>query len=234
MAALEKLKVDDLAAYESATVAMGLSLGEYSALCFAGAFSFEDGVKITKIRGEAMQAASDASSSGMVAVIGLSSDEVMKLCKAASEKSGKHIEIANYLSNGNYAISGAKEACDVAREIAPEFKARMTVPLAVAGAFHTKFMEPAVERLKKALSEINIKSPRIPVISNVDGQPHFDPQEIREILAKQVTSPVQWENIMTQLLQSSDFTKAYEIGPGTVCKGLVKRYGKYEVISVTA
>merc|ERR1719384_1880097 len=141
MAAVEKLKQEQgQEALDAATCAMGLSLGEYSALCFADAISFADGVKITKARGEAMQAASDAVETGMVSVIGLEKEKVGELCEAASEKSGKPIRIANYLCNGNYAVSGASEACDVVAEIAkPEFKARMTVKLAVAGAFHTDF-----------------------------------------------------------------------------------------------
>lgn len=139
MAAVEKLRQQEgQAAVDAATVAMGLSLGEYSALCFAGALSFADGVKITKARGEAMQAASDAVDTGMVSVIGLDSAKVKELCAAASEKSGEKIQIANFLCNGNYAVSGASKACDVVAEIAkPDFKARMTVKLAVAGAFHT-------------------------------------------------------------------------------------------------
>jgi [acyl-carrier-protein] S-malonyltransferase len=235
MAALEKLKVEDPAAVDTCTVAMGLSLGEYSALCFAGAFSFEDGVKLTKARGEAMQAAADASSSGMVAVIGLDIPTVEKICAEATAKSGKPVSIANYLVDGNYAVSGAKEACQAVQEIAPTMGARMAVPLAVAGAFHTSFMEPAVERLKKVLAEVDIKTPRIPVISNVDAKPHYDPQEIRDILAKQVTNPVQWETIITTMVKSPDFQKAYELGPGTVCRGIVKRFGKkLEVVNVQA
>jgi len=107
--------------------------------------------------------------------------------------------------------------------------------LAVAGAFHTAFMQPAVPRLTEVLASVNIQTPRIPVVSNVDGKAHSDPQEIRDILAKQVTYPVQWETIMTNLLKSPEFVKAYEVGPGTVCKGIVKRFNKkLEVISVTA
>jgi [acyl-carrier-protein] S-malonyltransferase len=131
MAALEKLKIENPDAINSCTVAMGLSLGEYSALCFAGVFSFEDGVKLTKARGEAMQAAADASKSGMVAIIGLPVKTVEDICSDAAEKSGKPIQIANYLVDGNYAISGAIEACEVAKEIAPAMGARMAVPLAV-------------------------------------------------------------------------------------------------------
>ena len=208
-------------------------LGEYSALCFAGAFSFEDGVKLTKARGEAMQAASDAASSGMVAIVGLDSATVQKLCDAAVEKSGKPVSIANYLVDGNYAISGAKEACEAAQSLAKSFGCRMAVPLAVAGAFHTNFMQPAVPRLEKVLAEVTINRPRIPVVSNVDARPHFEADDIRKILAQQVTSPVQWESIMKEMLNSPAFTKSYEVGPGTVCRGIVKRFGKkYEVINV--
>ena len=173
-----------------------------------------------------MQAAADASSSGMVAIIGLDIASVEKICAKAAEMSGKPISIANYLVDGNYAISGAMEACDAAKEIAPEMGARMALKLAVAGAFHTSFMEPAVSKLQKVLSEINIVSPRIPVISNVDAKPHYDPQEIREILAKQVTNPVQWETIITAMVKAPEFDQAYELGPGTVCRGIVKRFGK--------
>merc|ERR1719253_548602 len=146
MAAVEKLKQEQgQEALDAATCAMGLSLGEYSALCFAGAISFADRVKITKARGEAMQAASDAVETGMVSVIGLDKEKVGELCGMASEKSGEEIQIANYLCNGNYAVSGSSKACEAVAELAkPEFKARMTVKLAVAGAFHTDFMAPAV------------------------------------------------------------------------------------------
>jgi [acyl-carrier-protein] S-malonyltransferase len=189
MAAVEKLRQEEgQAAVDAATCAMGLSLGEYSALCFADAISFADGVKITKARGEAMQAASDAVDTGMVSVIGLDKEKVAELCAAASEKSGKNIQIANFLCSGNYAVSGASEACAVVSEIAkPEFKARMTVKLAVAGAFHTEFMKPAVAALEEVLSGVEIKKPRIPVISNVDAKPHSDPDTIKKLLATQVS-----------------------------------------------
>lgn len=227
MAAVEKLKQEaGPEAIEEATCAMGLSLGEYSALCFAGAMSFADGVKITKARGEAMQAAADAVDSGMVSVIGLQSDKVAELCEVASERSGEKVQIANFLCKGNYAVSGASAACDTLAEIAkPEFKARMTVKLAVAGAFHTDFMAPAVSSLEDVLKEVEIKKPRIPVISNVDAKPHSDPDTIKKLLATQVTSPVLWENTM-DLMLSKDFGKAYELGPGKVTSGILKRFSK--------
>merc|ERR1719253_706196 len=227
MAAVEKLRQEEgQEAVDAATCAMGLSLGEYSALCFADAISFADGVKVTKARGEAMQAASDAVDSGMVSVIGLSKDKVDELCAAASEQSGEKVQIANLLCNGNYAISGAMKACDKACEIAkPEFKARMTVKLAVAGAFHTDFMAPAVSSLEEVLEGVEIKKPRIPVISNVDAKPHSDPETIKGLLAKQVTSPVLWENSMASMLESG-FERAVELGPGKVTTGVLKRVDK--------
>jgi [acyl-carrier-protein] S-malonyltransferase len=227
MAAVEKLRQEQgQDAVDAATCAMGLSLGEYSALCFADAISFADGVKITKARGEAMQAASDAVDSGMVSVIGLPKDKVAELCVMASEKSGESIQIANYLCNGNYAVSGGSKACDAVAELAkPEFKARMTVKLAVAGAFHTDYMKPAVAALEEVLAGIKISKPRIPVISNVDAKPHSDPDTIKKLLATQVTSPVLWENTMDSML-SSGFERAVELGPGKVTAGILKRTDK--------
>ncbi|CAM9422246.1 unnamed protein product, partial [Chrysoparadoxa australica] len=217
MAAVEKMRQEmGDEAVDAATSAMGLSLGEYSALCFAGALSFEDGVKVTKARGEAMQAASDATDGGMVSVIGLSADKVDEVCKAAAEQSGQPIALANYLCNGNYAVSGAKGACDVLEKIAkPDFKARMTVRLAVAGAFHTDFMAAAVDKLGEVLDTIEIKKPRIPVVSNVDAEPHSDPAVIKELLKKQVTNPVLWEKSVGNALEKG-FEQGYECGPGKV------------------
>merc|ERR1719163_1167616 len=162
MAAVEKLRASEggAATIDAANMCMGLSLGEYTALAFAGAISFEDGVKITKARGEAMQAASEAATSGMCSVIGLDSEKVTELCKAASEQSGSQIQIANYLCNGNYACSGSMDAVEKVMEMAkPDFSARMAVKLSVAGAFHTDFMAPAVSKLEEVLKEVTVSKP---------------------------------------------------------------------------
>lgn len=227
MAAVEKLRQEKGdAALDDATCAMGLSLGEYSALCFAGALSFEDGVKVTKARGEAMQAASDATDGSMVSVIGLKAENVQDICDAAAKQSGEPVQVANFLCNGNYAVSGASKACDVVEQIAkPDFKARMTVRLAVAGAFHTNFMEAAVDKLGVVLSSIDLKKPRIPVISNVDAKPHSDPSVIKDILKKQVTNPVQFEQSLSNVM-SKGFEYGYECGPGKVVAGILKRVDK--------
>ncbi|KAK2386664.1 malonyl CoA-acyl carrier protein transacylase [Trifolium repens] len=212
---------------DSVDVTCGLSLGEYTALAFAGAFSFEDGLKLVKLRGEAMQDASDAVKSAMVSVVGLDSEKVQQLCDAANQEvpESEKVQIANYLCPGNYAVSGGLKGIEAVEAKAKSFKARMTVRLAVAGAFHTSFMEPAVSRLEAALLSTDIRTPRIPVISNVNAQPHTDPDTIKKILARQVTSPVQWETTVKTLL-SKGLKKGYELGPGKVIAGIVKRMDK--------
>lgn len=216
---------------DTVDVTCGLSLGEYTALAFAGAFSFEDGLKLVKLRGEAMQDAADAAKSAMVSIIGLDSEKVQKLCDAANEEvdEANRVQIANFLCTGNYAVSGGLKGVEVVEAKAKSFKARMTVRLAVAGAFHTSFMNPAVSRLEDALGATEIRTPRIPVISNVDAQPHADPDTINKILARQVTSPVQWETTVKTLL-TKGLKKSYELGPGKVIAGIMKRMDKGAVI----
>ncbi|XP_065847802.1 uncharacterized protein [Euphorbia lathyris] len=229
LAAIELLRARDggQQIIDSVDVTCGLSLGEYTALAFAGAFSFEDGLKLVKLRGEAMQKAADAAEGAMVSIIGLDSDKVQQLCDAANEEVDEvdRVQIANYLCPGNYAVSGGLKGIEAVQAKAKSFKARMAVRLAVAGAFHTSYMEPAVSRLEAALAATEIKSPRIPVISNVDAQPHADPATIKKILARQVTSPVQWETTVKTLLDKG-LEKSYELGPGKVIAGIVKRMNK--------
>eukprot|EP01018_Ginkgo_biloba_P000031 Gb_00116 [translate_table: standard] len=229
LAAVEVLRARDGGQdiIDSVDVVCGLSLGEYTALAFSGAFSFEDGLKLVKLRGEAMQEASDAAQGAMVSVIGLDADKVQMLCDAANEEvdEEERVQIANYLCPGNYAVSGGLKGVEAVQAKAKSFKARMAVRLAVAGAFHTRFMEPAVSRLEAALAAMEIKTPRIPVISNVDAQPHSDHATIKKILARQVTSPVQWETTLKTLL-GKGLKNSYELGPGKVIAGIIKRIDK--------
>ncbi|XP_020108004.1 malonyl-CoA-acyl carrier protein transacylase, mitochondrial [Ananas comosus] len=229
LAAVEVLRARDggQEIIDSVDVTCGLSLGEYTALAFADAFSFEDGLKLVKLRGEAMQDAADAAGSAMVSVIGLDSEKVQLLCDAANEEVDEEnkVQIANFLCPGNYAVSGGVKGIEAVEAKAKSFKARMTVRLAVAGAFHTSFMEPAVSRLEAALASTEIRTPKIPVISNVDAQAHSDPDTIKKILARQVTSPVQWELTVKTLL-GKGLKKSYELGPGKVIAGILKRMDK--------
>lgn len=220
LAALEQLRQQSPDVAASCEAAAGLSLGEYTALVFAGVLDFESGLRLVQQRGQAMQDAADATPSGMVSILGLERDAVEKLCEQA--RGGEILQIANFLCPGNLAISGHKAACQRATEMAAGAGAMKALPLAVAGAFHTPIMQPAVARLEAALAEAPLQKPRIPVISNVDAASHENPEEIRRLLAKQVVSPVRWEDSMRALLDQG-FDRFYEVGPGRVLRGLLKR-----------
>jgi [acyl-carrier-protein] S-malonyltransferase len=155
------------------------------------------------------------------------------LCREARQD-GEILKVANRLCPGNIAISGHVSACERAAELAPSLGAMKAVPLAVAGAFHTELMQSAVDKLEQALNQVTMRPPRIPVISNVDARPHHDPEEIRSLLKQQVVSQVLWEDSMRYLLQEGT-NHFYEIGPGRVLRGLLKRIDrKAPCDSVTA
>ncbi len=221
LAALEMLRADTPEVAESCAVTAGLSLGEYTALVFAGALSFEDGLKVVQQRGRAMQDASDATSSGMVSLLLMDREQVEELVEQAS--SAGQIQIANYLCPGNIAVSGTTAACERITELAEAAGGR-AVRLSVSGAFHTSLMRPADERLAEALADVSITDPRIPVISNVDAVSH-NADEIRDVLVRQVVSPVMWEESVRSMLDSG-VDEFYEIGPGKVLRGLLKRIAR--------
>lgn len=220
LAALERLKAELPDVVKGCQIAAGLSLGEYTALVFAGALDFEVGLRLVQERGAAMQDAADATPSGMVSILGLERPQVEALCDQARQQDV--LEVANLLCPGNIVISGTNAACLRAAEAAPAAGAMKAIPLAVAGAFHTSIMQPAVERLAAALSQVEFRRPRVPVVSNVDAVPHDDPAEIRDLLIRQVVSPVRWEDSLRYMLaQGCD--EFYEVGPGRVLRGLLKR-----------
>ena len=220
LAALERLRESDAETVEACRVVAGLSLGEYTALTFAGSLSFEDGLRVVAERGAAMQDASEATPSGMVSVLGLEIPAIEELCDRARE--GDVLQIANLLCPSNTVVSGSTSACERFVPLAEEAGAMRVVPLAVAGAFHTPLMQSAVERLAAVLADVEIRPPRVPVISNVDAAAHDDPDEIRELLVKQVVNPVLWEASVREVL-GRGVSGAYEIGPGRVLRGLLKR-----------
>ncbi len=220
LVAIEQLREKSPDVVLSCEATAGLSLGEYTALVFAGAMEFEDGLRLVAVRGEAMQEASDATPSGMVSILGLEQQQVERVCQQARD--GDTLQIANLLCPGNIVISGSNAACERAAELAMAEGAMKAVPLAVAGAFHTPIMNSAVDRLEKALARARIVRPSIPVISNVDAQPHWEPDEIRAILLKQIVSPVRWHDSMRYLLEEG-YDQFYEVGPGQVLRGLLKR-----------
>lgn len=219
LAALEMLKEVKPELVASATHTAGLSLGEYTALVFAGAVSFEDGLRVVQRRGQVMQESADRRPSGMASLLMLERDKVQAICEEASAVG--QVSIANFLCPGNLVISGEKPAVAKAVELA-EAAGGKTVTLAVAGAFHTSIMEPADQKLAEALASVAVGKPRIPVVSNVDAAVHWEPEEIRQLLVRQVVNPVKWEDSIRRLLAEgvAEFT---EIGPGKVLAGLLKR-----------
>ena len=170
--------------------------------------------------GEPMQAAAEASPSTMISVLGMETEAVEGLCD--EYRGGGTLRVANYLCPKNIVISGDTDACRAAAQGAEAAGAMKTIELPVAGAFHTALMEPAVEKVAAVLAEVSVNSPRITVISNVDAQSHSDPDEIRSLLGQQICSPVLWEKSVRALL-ADGVDDLYEIGPGRVLRGLMKR-----------
>ena len=224
LAALESLKASDPQTVDACTATAGLSLGEYTALVFAGVMSFEDGLRVVQQRGSAMQAAAQQADSTMVSLLGLSTDDVQQLVDSCRED-GEVLQIANYLCPGNIVVSGSRTACERIQVSAVEAGAMKAIPLAVAGAYHTEVMQAAVEPLRQVLENVTLNAPRIPVISNVDASVHSDPEIIRQHLVQQVVSPVRWEECMGTLL-NKEIDQFYEIGPGRVLRGLLRRIAR--------
>ena len=198
----------------------GLSLGEYSALHVAGAFSFEEGLKLVTLRGRAMQDAAEATTSGMVALIGADEEQARRVCDEA--RGDGVLVCANFNAPGQVVISGDRAACARAVKVASEKGLRAT-DLPVAGAFHSPLMPPAADRLAEALEQTPIAGPRCPVMSNVTAEPHDDsPQSIRRRLVEQLTSPVRWGN-SCEWLASNTTGAWHELAPGSSLKGLMRR-----------
>jgi [acyl-carrier-protein] S-malonyltransferase len=221
LAHLEVLKQRSPDVIASCQAAAGLSLGEYTALVCAGALDFEHGLRLVQQRAEAMQAASDAVPSGMLSVLGMEREPLERLCEQVRGE-GEVLQVANHLCPGNLAVSGHRSACARLAEAALAAGAMKAVPLEVAGAFHTPLMGMAGPKLAAAIQQTPFSAPRFPVISNVDARPHRDPVELREVLIRQVVSPVQWEESMRYLLDQG-FDTFYELGPGRVLRGILKR-----------
>ncbi len=224
MIALEKLKQESPDVVESCAGTAGLSLGEYTAIAFAGGMSFEDGLKLVQLRGQVMQAAADQTAGSMVSVLGLDREVVQEVCEKA-RVDGEVLQIANLLCKGNIVVSGGQKSCEAVEAIATEAGAMKCIPLSVAGAFHTGMMESAVDKLKSALDGTEMSETRLPVYSNVDAQVHQKPDDFRSLLVKQVCSPVLWQGSMEQML-ADGYDEFYEIGSGRVLRGLMKRINR--------
>ena len=223
LAALKVLESRDDSPLSNVRMAAGLSLGEYTALVYAGSLSAEDAIRVVAERGRAMQDCAEATPGGMVAVLGMEREAVAELCDVCRD--GDVLEVANVLCPGNVVASGDNAACDRLEAAAAEAGAMRCVRLEVAGAFHTSRMQPAVERLAAALDSVKIHPPRLPVVSNVDARPHDDPAEIRQLLARQVCGVVEWNSSMDFML-AEGVDSFWEVGPGRVLRGLLKRIAR--------
>ncbi|MEE8296300.1 MAG: ACP S-malonyltransferase [Hyphomicrobium sp.] len=201
----------------------GHSLGEYSALAAAGAFSLADAVRLLKLRGQAMQAAVPVGKGAMSALLGVGIDVARKVAQAAAQ--GDVCQIANDNEPLQVVLSGDKSALDRVLEVGKQFGVRRTVPLPVSAPFHCALMQPAADAMAEALASIDVQVPIVPVVANVIAEPVTDPAEIKMRLVEQVTGTVRWRECVTYMT-ANGVTDIYEVGVGKVLAGLVKRTEK--------
>ena len=199
--------------------AAGLSSGEWTALHYAGVLTFEDTVRVLEARGRFMQEACEETPGGMISIIGLQMDALVKICEATG------LQIANLNSVEQTVLSGPSEGIEPAATLASEAGAKRAIPLSVAGAFHSRLMDSAARGLQEFLKGIPFAAPDVPVICNVTARFHGGPEEIRAAMISQVTSPVRWHEGI-ESLRSMGITCYLECGPGRVLSGLVKRIDK--------
>lgn len=229
-AILEVLKSESLIGTPDITA--GLSLGEYTALYAAGIISFADALVLVQKRGQAMQAAADASKGSMVSIIGLDEDKIAQLCSKAAQ--GELLKAANFNCPGQIVITGTVSACQRAAEMAEEFGAMKAIILEVAGAFHSEMMNPAAQALAEAIKQANIAEiGNVNVIANINAEYYSDSAQISQGLIKQLTQPILWQKSMERLLDDG-VEQFYEIGPGRVLTGLMRRINrKTRVINIS-
>jgi len=212
-AAYDRLKTKE----QRAKIVAGHSLGEYSALYAAEAISFEDGVRFVHLRGKFMQEAVPEGQGAMTAILGGDKETIIEICQEVGR-----VWPANFNSPGQVVISGEKSAVEAASEKLKKAGAKKIVPLAVSAPFHCPLMQTAADKLKIELEKIVLKDPQIPLVANVTANYVFQATEIKELLIKQVTSPVLWEDSVKKMVNDS-VTHFVEVGPGKVLCGLIKK-----------
>jgi [acyl-carrier-protein] S-malonyltransferase len=198
----------------------GHSLGEFSALVAAEAMSFPDAVRIVRLRGQFMQEAVPVGAGGMAAVLGMEREGVEKLCQKAAQ--GEVLTPANFNSPGQIVISGSIKAVERAIALASEMGAKRALPLPVSAPFHSPLMEQAGQRLEAELARIEIRELKTPVVTNVEAEPNTAKERVQELLVRQVSSPVRWEDSMKRMIELGT-ERFVEIGPGKVLVGLLRR-----------
>jgi [acyl-carrier-protein] S-malonyltransferase len=220
IATLRVLEEQGLRLAEHVKFVAGHSLGEYSALCAAGALSIADGARLLKIRGRAMQAAVPLGQGAMAALLGVGKEAAERLAAAAAQ--GEVCQLANDNEPTQAVISGAKTAIDRAAKLAKEHGVRRFVPLNVSAPFHCALMRPAAEAMAKALADTELKRPVVPLVANVTAAPVSDPPEIKTRLVEQVTGTVRWRECVAAMAREG-VTDVVEVGSGKVLAGLAKR-----------
>lgn len=218
MRALEKEKGFSLA--DKVKFVAGHSLGEYSALAAAGAFSLADAARLLKLRGQAMQKAVPVGIGAMAALLGVGAEAAEKVAAEAAQ--GDVCQVANDNDPTQIVLSGHKTAIDRVAEIGKKYGVRRAVPLPVSAPFHCALMQPAADAMAEALAQVTVNKPVVPVVANVLAAPISDPDEIRKRLVEQVTGTVRWRECVAAMA-ADGVTEFYEIGAGKVLAGLVKR-----------
>ena len=201
----------------------GHSLGEYSALAAAGAFSLADTARLLKLRGQAMQKAVPVGQGAMTALLGVGIDVAQKVAEAAAQ--GECCQVANDNEPTQVVLSGHKTALDRVPEAGKAYGVRRAVPLPVSAPFHCALMQPAADAMAEALANVQVNAPVVPLVANVLAAPITDPDEIRRRLVEQVTGTVRWRECV-QFMAANGITEVYEIGAGRVLSGLVGRIEK--------
>jgi [acyl-carrier-protein] S-malonyltransferase len=199
-------------------MAAGHSLGEYTALTATGTMSFEEGVRTVVARGEAMREAAEDNPGTMAAVLGLEDDD----CDVACRRADGDVWVANFNAPGQVVIAGSAEGVAAAGVAAKELCAKKVMPLPVGGAFHTPYMAPARDDLRKAIDAVTFRAPDVPVVANIDARPHLDAEEWSKLLSGQLVSPVRWRHSVARMFDDGVRTFV-ELGPGNVLTGTVKR-----------
>jgi [acyl-carrier-protein] S-malonyltransferase len=206
----------------------GHSLGEYSALYAAGSLKFEDALLLVRKRGEAMLNAGKISEGTMAAVIGLGKEKLEEACEKA--KPFGDVECANFNSPGQIVISGSPDAVHETMKLAKESGAKIVKELVVSGAFHSELMKPAVDEFKTHLEKTEVSDANVPVYANVTAKPVTSQIDIKDLLLRQLTSPVRWEETITNMV-ADGFDEFIEVGAGKVLQGLLKRIDRSVKIS---
>jgi len=211
----------------------GHSLGEYSALVAAEVLSYEDAVRLVRLRGRYMEEAVPGGAGAMAAVLGAEREALADLCRSVSETSGS-VELANVNCPGQIVVSGSVAGVNSVVERVKEAGGKRAIPLEVSGPFHSSLMKEAADRLAEELGKVTFQAPKVPVVVNVTASPVTDPEEIRELLVRQVYSPVLWQDSIERLIADGVDTFV-EIGSGSVLAGLIRKIDKtVKVININS